>query len=214
MVLAWPPERSCPIGVGTRARIADRRPGAEAASEVRRVDGALAEHGDHVGRGECAEPESFLVECVNAIDEVPVPFALGIEVVTEAAIDEDVHDVSERDEDLELECVDEQRKDVMAANALEAVLRAIPVLVLELEAVELSVVAVSLREFFPELLERTERFGPALVPFCGRSCRSRGSSRWSPVLRRALQTLARARPGDGEPGSPGCPGRSIQVSSR
>jgi len=42
---------------------------------------------------------------VNSIDELPVPFVIWIEVVTEAAIDKHIDDITEGDEDIESEAL-------------------------------------------------------------------------------------------------------------
>ena len=45
------------------------------------------------------------VDLVNSIDELPVPLVIWIEVVTEAAIDKHIDDITEGDEDIESEAL-------------------------------------------------------------------------------------------------------------
>jgi hypothetical protein len=69
---------------------------------------------------EFSRTQSQLVERVHAIDEVTVPFPVGLEVVAKTAIDEDVDDVGEADVRAKMESVEQKRKDLLRPNTLEA----------------------------------------------------------------------------------------------
>ncbi len=107
--------------------------------------------------------QSLLVERVHAIDEVTVPFLVGLEVVAKTAIDEDVDDVGEADVRAKMESVEQKRKDLLRPNTLEALAGTIPVLVKFLVAVELAVVTILGRQFLPEPVHRSQRFRPSLM---------------------------------------------------
>lgn len=91
-------------------------------------DRLLGHHGDHVCGFHAAALDFHFIDRLDAIDERHIVFTVGVEVVTEAAIDEDVDDISERDKELEIEALHQQRQDVLRANTFEAFRRTVPVL--------------------------------------------------------------------------------------
>ncbi len=101
---------------------------------------------------------------MRAVDERAVARIIGIEVVAEAPVDEDVDHVAERRKRTEMELSDQQGEDVLRPDPLEAFLGAVPVLVELLGALQGVVVALPLGQLAPELVHALERLGPAHVP--------------------------------------------------
>jgi len=63
-----------------------------------------------------------LVDRMNLIDKRQVPSIGGIEVMTEAAVDEDVDDVGKADEQLKVKPPYQQRQYVLRSDAFEPLL--------------------------------------------------------------------------------------------
>ena len=108
--------------------------------------------GNHVRRLDATAFDFFHVEGVHAIDERAVPFVIGIEVRAETTIDKDIDDVAEADEEFEMEAFDEKRQDILRTDAFESFFRAIPVLILRLDSLELPIEFVGIGQFPPEFV--------------------------------------------------------------
>ena len=61
----------------------------------------------------------FNIKRVYAIDKGAIPFVPGIEIRTEAAVNEDVDDVSESHKQIEVKTLHEQRQDVLRSDSFE-----------------------------------------------------------------------------------------------
>ena len=84
-------------------------------------------------------------------------------MVSESPVDEDVDDVGERQEQVELEAIDQRRQDILRAYAFKTICRAVPVFKRRFMALEQHVVAMPFRHLEPKLLYDRQGFGPAHV---------------------------------------------------
>src|SRR5579871_6957895 len=125
-----------------------------------------AKDGQHVCRFDPARADFSLVAGMNAIDELTVPRVSRVKVRSKAPIDERIGNVGEGIKKLETKALNEERQDILRANAFEAhaVGRAIPIRVVRLLAFQLPVEAIRRRQLLPELLHPDQSFGPAAVP--------------------------------------------------
>src|SRR5580704_1329660 len=82
------------------------------------------------------------IERMRAVNESAVPFVIRIEIWTKSPVYKNVDGVSEADEQLKMKSLDEKGQDVLSANSLETRRRAVPVLVLSLEPLQLVIVCV------------------------------------------------------------------------
>ena len=111
-----------------------------------------------------AEGERPLVQPGDGVDEIPVVRPVGVEVVPEASIDEQVDDVGEGEKRRRMEVLVEQRQDVLGADALKALRRAVPVLVSRFVPAQLVVVAVAVRHGRPDALHELSASGQRIWP--------------------------------------------------
>ena len=123
----------------------------------------IAKHRQQMGWFETAGRDFVVVALVHCIDEGPIPFGGGVKMRTEGAVDEWVDHIAIGKEEMEMESLQQQGKDVLRSNAFEALNRAIPALVELFIAIELDIEAVRGRKLAPEFVNYIDRFRPALV---------------------------------------------------
>ncbi len=83
--------------------------------------------------------------------------------MTPDTVHKGIDDIAVRNEQLETEVAEQQGKNVLGANALESLVRVIPVDKLFLLPLQYPVIAVGRRQFPPEFVHDFESFGPALM---------------------------------------------------
>src|SRR5947209_5094908 len=101
---------------------------------------------EHVRRSQSSLSKFLLVFLMNAIDKRAVPFRVDIEIMTEAPIDKGIDGISIGNEMLEMESLQEQRKNVLCPDSLESFRGAIPVLKHGFIAAKLMIVSIRRRK--------------------------------------------------------------------
>ena len=66
---------------------------------------------------------------VHAINKLTVPWLIGIKVGAESAAYKGIDDVTATEEELEVKVFEEERQDILRANPLKALNRAVPIFV-------------------------------------------------------------------------------------
>ena len=127
------------------------------------LDRTFRHRGQHMRRFQGATLDLRRIKSLNEVDECTVPFFGGIEVRTEAAVDKDIDDVAERDEQFKIETLDQQRQDVLCADSFEAFLGAVPILVLFLVPFQQMIEFVRVGKLTPQFVYQLQSLGPALM---------------------------------------------------
>ena len=125
--------------------------------------GLRSHHREHLRRSHLAAENRLFVKAVYTVDGAAIPVYLRIKVHPKSAIQEDIDDISESNEEVKVKTFEQQGQDVLCSDAFEALHRTIVVDVLLLVTIENAVVSVLDRQFPPEPLPCLERFGPTLV---------------------------------------------------
>ena len=67
----------------------------------------------HVGRLDGPTLDALLVDGVHPVDKFRVAFAIGIEIVSEVSVHEDINNIPEADKEVEVEFFHEQRQNIL-----------------------------------------------------------------------------------------------------
>lgn len=108
---------------------AHAEPGTEWLKENRWAIAVFTDDRQHMGRCDMTSGHLLLVALVHAINELTVPLSVGVKIGSESAAYKRIDDIAAAEEELEVEEFEQQRQDVLSANSLKAIDRAVPIFI-------------------------------------------------------------------------------------
>ena len=86
-----------------------------------RLNHAILGHGcRHVGRLDGPTIDALLINGVHPVNKLCIKFAIGIEIMSEVSVHEDVNNIPEADKEVEVEFLQEQRQNFLCPDSLKS----------------------------------------------------------------------------------------------
>ncbi len=89
----------------------------------------LTGYRQHMSWLETARDYLFLIALVNIVDEGPIPCRRRIKIMSKSSINKNINHIAKADKKLEMKVIQQERQDVLRADALKTLSRTIPVFV-------------------------------------------------------------------------------------